>query len=712
MAVPAQSLGQAPAGSNAAAEKPNILFIFADDMSYETIGAHGMLDIDTPHLDTLAETGVSFTHAYNMGAWGGAVCVASRRMLNTGHFVWNSQRADLAQMVGDRQMWSQRMSDAGYRTYMSGKWHVPTSVPKIFDVSKNIRAGMPKQVPVGYNRPKDEADYEAGWKPWDPQHGGYWQGGKHWSEVLADDSIEFLEQAAKEDEPFFMYIGFNAPHDPRQAPKEYIDRYPLSRIEMPQSFLPEYPYAEAICGKKLRDEKLAPYPRTDYSIKVNRQEYFALITHMDDQIGKILQTLEETGQTDNTVIVFTADHGLAVGHHGLVGKQNMYDHSVRVPFLVVGPGVEAGTRISAPVYLQDVMPTSLELAGAGTDGVDFKSILPLLRGEVKESYSEIYGAYMNRQRMITKDGWKLLWYPTAGVERLYNLNDDPQEMTDLASNPEYGPKLREMRAALASLSESMNDPGTDIAPVLDTGHGHETPKTKTTAYQPEAGSDAEIKKGPWALDADPALPNVLILGDSISIGYTLPVRKELSGKANVFRPVNEDGTKAENCQGTTLGVQEIDRWLAGQKWDVIQFNWGLHDLKHVRPENGRNSTSFDDPQQADAETYQKNLTELVAKLKATGAKLVFATTTPFPDSPKGPARLPADAKVYNEIALEIMKANDIQVNDLYKLCESRLDELQHPKNVHFRKTGNTVLSKAVIETVLQTLETGSADVRK
>ena len=143
-------------------------------------------------------------------------------------------------------MWSQRMAGAGYHTYMSGKWHVPASVPSIFDVSKNVRPGMPNQTPAGYNRPKDTADYEAGWKPWDPQHGGFWKGGKHWSEVLAEDGSEFLQQAAKDDKPFFIYLAFNAPHDPRQAPKEYIDRYPLDRIKLPESMLEEYPYAETI----------------------------------------------------------------------------------------------------------------------------------------------------------------------------------------------------------------------------------------------------------------------------------------------------------------------------------------------------------------------------------------------------------------------------------------------------------------------------------
>jgi choline-sulfatase len=446
------------AGAQAEAKKPNVLFIFADDMSYETIGAAGMLDIDTPNLDKLVERGASFTHAYNMGAYGPAVCVASRQMLNTGRFVWNAERTDPEQCAKENKIWSQRMKQAGYQTYITGKWHVHTAAEGVFDVSKNVRKGMPKQTPQGYNRPKSPADYENGWKPWATRFGGYWEGGTHWSEVVANDSLEFLEAAAKDDAPFFMYLAFNAGHDPRQSPKEYIDRYPLERIQLPENFLPQYPYADKICGLKLRDETLMPYPRTEYAVKVNRQEYFALITHMDDQIGRILAALEKTGKADNTYIVFTADHGLAVGHHGFSGKQNMYDHSVRVPFMVVGPDVKPGVKIDTPIYLQDVMATSLDLADAPADGIDFQSLLPLLRGETTEHYPAIYGAYTHTQRMITQGDWKLVSYPTIKVERLFNLKKDPNEMTDLAANPEYASKLAEMRTALAELGQELGEP--------------------------------------------------------------------------------------------------------------------------------------------------------------------------------------------------------------------------------------------------------------
>ncbi len=458
-------------------EKPNILFIFADDMSYETIRAFGFEDIDTPNLDRLVDQGASFTHAYNMGAWKGAVCVASRAMLNTGRFVWHAKQLDLKAEAKQNRMWSQQMKAAGYQTYMTGKWHVKAAAGKVFDVVADVRGGMPNQTPEGYNRPKNEADYnrEDAWKPWDKKQGGFWKGGKHWSEVVADHGIEFLEQAKQSDDPFFMYLAFNAAHDPRQAPKEYVDRYPLDRIKLPENFLPEYPYAEAICGKKLRDEQLLPYPRTEFAVKVNRQEYFALITHMDAQIGRILDALEKSGQADKTYIFFTADHGLAVGHHGLVGKQNMYAHSMRVPFMVVGPGIKPGKTIAAPIYLQDIMPTTIELAGAPVpERVEFNSLLPLLNGTKKQQYKALYGAYMKAQRMVIVGDYKLIMYPTIKVNRLYNLKKDPQEMNDLAGTPEYAGKIDQLKKTFIELQKQTGD-------TLDIDHPTPPKKKKSKA---------------------------------------------------------------------------------------------------------------------------------------------------------------------------------------------------------------------------------------
>jgi arylsulfatase A-like enzyme len=244
-----------------------------------------------------------------------------------------------------------------------------------------------------------------------------------------------LQQASTETQPFFMYLAFNAPHDPRQSPQSFVDRYPVDSIRLPESFLPEYPFKDKIgCGPGLRDEKLAPFPRTEFSVKVHRQEYYAIISHMDQQIGRILKAIEATGKAENTWIFFTADHGLAVGNHGLMGKQNLYDHSVRVPFIAVGPGVKAGARIDRPIYLQDVMPTTLELANTEKPAyVEFKSLLPNLLGGPGETPNQrpIYGAYLNLQRSIRTDQYKLIVYPQANRMRLYDMKKDPREMHDL-----------------------------------------------------------------------------------------------------------------------------------------------------------------------------------------------------------------------------------------------------------------------------------------
>lgn len=442
------------------AAKPNVLFLFADDFTYEAVRAFGHTDIDTPNLDRLAARGTTFTRAYNMGSWSGAVCVASRTMLNTGRSVWDAG-AVYKETDKERQsgvLWSQLMSKAGYKTYMTGKWHVQTDATKVFDMVMDVRPGMPKTVPTAYNRPI--AGQTDAWSPYDKSLGGFWEGGKHWSEVVNDHTITFLNDAKQQEKPFFIYAAFNAPHDPRQAPKEYEDMYPLSRIKVPENFIPEYPYKDDIgCSEKLRDEHLAPMPRTEFAVKTHRSEYYALITHLDVQIGKILDALDANGQADNTWIFFTADHGLAVGHHGLIGKQNMYDHSVRVPFIVAGPGVAKGAKNDNAIYLQDVMATALDLAEAEKpQHVFFHSLRPLLNGTQKQSsYESVYGAYLELQRAVTHDGWKLIAYPKAKVLRLYHLAEDPQEMTDLAAKPEHAALKKEMYARLVKLSADLGD---------------------------------------------------------------------------------------------------------------------------------------------------------------------------------------------------------------------------------------------------------------
>jgi len=216
-------------------------------------------------------------------------------------------------------------------------------------------------------------------------------------------------------------------------------------------------------------------------------------------------------------------------------------------------------------------------------------------------------------------------------------------------------------------------------------------------YIPEEGS-AELSgnsREQRPAKVDPNLPNVLIIGDSISIGYTGVVRAKLAGKANV---VHNPG----NAEGTKLGLEKLREWLGDTKWDVIHFNWGLHDMKRVKAETGENSNDPNDPRQADLETYTANLEILVKQLKATGAKLIFATTTPFPAGVK-PFRLPEDAARYNAAALGVIRANNIQVNDLYQLVLPKRNTLQKRRNVHFNEEGSKVLGEQVADVILTAL---------
>ncbi|MDI1335762.1 MAG: sulfatase-like hydrolase/transferase [Lacunisphaera sp.] len=296
--------------------RPNILFLLTDDQTWEALGCTGG-EVKTPNMDGLAARGMLFTHGYNMGSWTGAVCVASRTMFNTGRTLWHCRDLELAELAyrasrkdGNSPLakpnpgtaWSQWLRSAGYRTYFAGKWHtIVHDVHDLFDIVGTVRPGMADDTPDGYNRP-DAAGIRT-WLPWDQSKGGHWEGGRHWEEILADEGIGFLKIAAQRKEPFFMYLAFNSPHDPRQSPRDYVEMYPIDQVKVPRNFLPDYPYRLNIgLPDSQRDERLAPHPRTEFAIKVHRQEYYALVTFLDAQIGRILDALEKNGLAGNTIV--------------------------------------------------------------------------------------------------------------------------------------------------------------------------------------------------------------------------------------------------------------------------------------------------------------------------------------------------------------------------------------------------------------------------
>ncbi len=456
--------GDAQSQTDLSVQKPNVLFVFVDDLTFDGLNTLGNKEIISPNMDKLIKSGVSFNNTYNMGGWHGAISMASRAQLFTGLYLWNTHHAEknrYKEVSANGQVWTSVMKEAGYKTYHSGKWHVPTlPANKIFDEAESIRPGMPGTVKSSYNRPLSVGD--TAWIPWDTSIGGFWagEGNVHWSEVLANLTIDYLNENKNSKEPLFISCAFNAPHDPRQAPKEYVDMYDLDKIKLPKSYLSIHPYLNEMgCPKSLRDEKLAPYPRTAYSIKKHIQEYYAIITHMDAQIGRIFEALEKNGMLENTLIVFSADNGLALGKHGLVGKQSMYDHSMKVPLVFAGCGLPEGESRDQLVYLQDLVPTIYDLIGVETpEGVEYVSQLDIIKNKKVDAKRDcVYGAYMNLQRMVRNDRYKLFFIPKAKQVYLFDLKKDPEEVNNLYGQKKYDKIVKELASRYLSLAEESGD---------------------------------------------------------------------------------------------------------------------------------------------------------------------------------------------------------------------------------------------------------------
>ncbi len=448
-------------------DRPNFLFLFTDDQTFRSIGSLNNPAVKTPNIDRLVRKGVTFTHCFNQGSWSPAVCVCSRAMLNTGQSLYRSETG-----IGPRDgkpsvpLWGEVLGRAGYDTFMTGKWHNrEASLERSFKTIGPHGGGMyPSRPPEGssadpYTRPRPGNT----WQPDDQSLTGHWRTQEdgsivHSSEMWADAAIDFLgERPQSSQDRFFMYVAFHAPHDPRQAPKQFLDLYPVEDIEIPPNYMPEHPFDQG--HHYLRDEVLAPFPRSEEAVKVHLQEYYAIISHADAQIGKILDALDASGQAENTVILFSADHGLAVGQHGLMGKQNQYDHSVRMPLILCGPGIEQDKRIDSMVYLPSLYPTTCEMAGITTpETVEFPSLLPLLNGQSETLHDEVFGSYMDFQRMIRTERFKLIQYPHNGEVQLFDLENDPWEEYDLAENPTFQKVRKDLETRLEKLQREIDDP--------------------------------------------------------------------------------------------------------------------------------------------------------------------------------------------------------------------------------------------------------------
>ena len=450
----AAGLGAAGAAFGAR-KRPNILVLFTDDQRFNAVNALGNPEVKTPTMDRLVSQGTAFTHGCIMGGTIGAVCAPSRAMLMTGQTLFHIDRSIIRpQQVPENQrppfvMFPELFRREGYTTFGTGKWHNGEKLyARCFDRGENIfYGGMSDHLKVPV------ADFDpSGAYPKNKRH----IAAKFSAELFSDSAIKFLREY-REDKPFLAYVAYTSPHDPRMAPKEFAAMYSPEKVSLPPNFMPQHPFDNG--EMKIRDEELAPWPRTPEIVRQHIAAYYAMISHLDFHMGRVLKALEESGQAENTIVVFAGDNGLAVGQHGLLGKQNLYDHSVRVPLVIGGPGVPKGGKTDSLCYLLDIFPTLCDLTGtAAPKTVEGKSLAPLFRNPKARVRDSVFLAYRHFQRGVRTDDWKLILYNVGGKQttQLFDLRNDPWEIKDLAAR-EPG-RVKEMRGLLKQWMKQVEDP--------------------------------------------------------------------------------------------------------------------------------------------------------------------------------------------------------------------------------------------------------------
>ncbi|MGH9720513.1 MAG: sulfatase-like hydrolase/transferase [Bryobacteraceae bacterium] len=446
--------GSALAGASPAATRPNILILLTDDQRHDTIRALGNSEVRTPNMDRLAREGAAFTHASIMGGTVGAVCVPSRAMLLTGRTLFHVHDSIIDRKTGRERpfhLFPEELRKTGYTTHGIGKWHNgPALYARCFTSGENVFfGGMSDQnrVPVQDFDPSGEY-------PKARQH----IGAKPSSELFSDSAVNFLKNY-REDKPFCLYVAYTSPHDPRTAPEPYASLYKPEGVKLPKNFMPEHPFDNG--EMKIRDEQLAPWPRTPEVVRKHIADYYAMVSHVDAQIGRVLDALRQTGREENTIVVFAGDNGLALGQHGLFGKQNVYEHSVRVPLILRGPGVPRARKCDSMVYLLDIYPTLCELAGiTAPPTLEGASLVALLRDSKARIRDSSFHAYRNVQRAVCTERWKLIRYHVDGkqTKQLFDLKEDPWEMRNLAEDASQARRAGELDGLLREWMKKTGDP--------------------------------------------------------------------------------------------------------------------------------------------------------------------------------------------------------------------------------------------------------------
>ena len=427
--------------SLAAAPATTVVFSFADAQRADTIAALGNPVIKTPNLDRLVKRGVAFTRAYMQGGNGGATCVPSRAMLLSGRSL-----AQIDEKLLKHETWPHAFGEAGYATFAAGKWHNgPPSISKSFQQARALFVGgmaNPLKAPTSDMLPTGKLT-AAKISP------------KHLCEEATDETLAFLKsQDGKK--PFFSYLAFDGPHDPHIVPDGFPVKYDVASIPLPPNFLPQHPFDNG--EMVVRDEQLLKWPRKEADVKEMLSEYYRYISFLDVQVGRILDAVDASPFAANTIIVYAADSGVARGSHGLIGKQNLYEHSMRVPLIVAGPGIVSDRRSEAMCYLFDVMPTLGKLCGVAapkdSQGSEFTAVL---KDPSKPARPFLMFGYKTLQKALNDGRWKLIRYPHVDRTQLFDLQSDPFETKDLSADPAQAERLKAMLAKLGAEMKADGD---------------------------------------------------------------------------------------------------------------------------------------------------------------------------------------------------------------------------------------------------------------
>jgi arylsulfatase A-like enzyme len=431
-----------------AGSKPNVVMLLSDDHMASALGCAGDPTVKTPNIDRLASSGVRFTRAFSPNP----ICTPARAALLTGQSSTTSGVTFFNKPIPERAVtWPETLRNAGYVTFYTGKWHNDLGPARRgFVRGKAIFFGG-----MGDHEHLPVRDID------DPRPR---RADKFSSTLFADAAIEFLD-GYKADAPFCLYVAFTAPHDPRTPPVSFATLYDPAKILIPPNFRFEPPVE--LFTREIRDEKLLPFPRLEADIRRERALYYGMITHLDEQIGRILDAIERTGQAGNTLVIFAGDQGLALGAHGVVGKQTLYEEGIRTPLIVRDPRTTRGApTCDRLVELVDLYPTICEVAGIEVPpGVEGRSLLPLYRGEDCPVRGQVYGLYDDLQRCVRTERYKYILHLKSGAVELFDLRADPFELNNLAGHRESADVEEDLRGRLdrwrASTQHAAEAPAAD-----------------------------------------------------------------------------------------------------------------------------------------------------------------------------------------------------------------------------------------------------------